>query len=140
LESAKKKKSNPSLISSTPSQPKSKVSLPAAPSAWASGAIQSSSGQTSLKLSPALLVDEMQGTISGLAAAVKESGATDPVAKLRQEAVHIVSQRDDNLSRIEKITIIKLFRMDYPSVQTYLALLDHNKLRRQWLQKQLDRE
>jgi hypothetical protein len=82
----------------------------------------------------------MQGTISGLAAAVRESGATDPVAKLRQEAVHIVSQWDDNLSGIEKIAVIELFRTDYPSVQTYLALLDHDELRRQWLRKQLDRE
>jgi len=79
----------------------------------------------------------MQGSISTLASAVRESGAVDPVAKLRKEAIHAVSVRDDGLSALDKLTIIEIFRMDYASVQTYLALLEHDEIRKQWLIKQL---
>jgi hypothetical protein len=79
----------------------------------------------------------MQGLINTLAAAAGESGATDPVAKLRQEAVHAVSQQDDGLSMADKIEILELFRKDYASVQTYLALLEFEDLRKEWLQMQL---
>lgn len=131
-EPMKKKKSATSL-SSIKSAPKSKASSPSArPSRLAQG-----SSRTSSKLSPALLVHEMQGSINTLAAAVRESGATDPVAKLRQEAVHAVSQRDDGLSMADKIKILELFRKDYASVQTYLALLEFEDLRKEWLQMQL---
>ena len=43
--------------------------------------------RTSTKITPAPLVHEMQGSITTLVMAVRESGATDPVAKLQQEAV-----------------------------------------------------
>jgi hypothetical protein len=79
----------------------------------------------------------MQGSITTLASAVRESAATDPVAKLRQDAVHALSARDDGLSVMNKIAIIELFRTDYASVQTYLALLEHDEIRKQWLLKQL---
>ena len=79
----------------------------------------------------------MQGSITSLASAVRDSAATDPIAKLRQEAVHAVSVRDDGLSVMERITIIELLRTDYASVQTYLALLEHDEIRKQWLLKQL---
>jgi hypothetical protein len=97
-----------------------------------------SRARTSTKLTPELLVHEMQGSISTLASAVRDSAATDPVAKLRQEAVHAVSVRDDGLSVADRITIIELLRTDYASVQTYLALLEHDEIRRQWLSKQLE--
>jgi len=133
-EPAKKKstKSVSSIASSSKSQTKSKAS------AQPSNASRGSLRQTSTKLSPALLIHEMQGSIGTLAAAVRESGGTDPVAKLRQQAVQLVSQRDDGLSAVEKITIIELFRKDYASLQTYLALLEYDELRVQWLQKQLE--
>ena len=82
----------------------------------------------------------MQGSITTLAMAVRESGATDPVAKLRQEAVHAISVREDGLSPLEKITIIEIFRKDYASVQTYLALVEHDELQKPWLMKQLGTE
>jgi hypothetical protein len=91
----------------------------------------------SSKLTPALLIHEMQGSISTLVVAVQESGATDPVAKLRQDTVHAISQRDDGLSQEEKLSIFELFRVDYASVQTYLALLEYDELQVQWLRKQL---
>lgn len=80
----------------------------------------------------------MQGSIATLATAVRESGAMDPVANLRQQAVHAISIRDDGLSATDKVTIIELFRKDYPSVQTYLALLEHDEIRKQWLLTQLE--
>jgi hypothetical protein len=98
---------------------------------------QPRSSRTSTKLTPELLVHEMQGSITTLASAVRDSAATDPVAKLRQEAVHAVSVRDDGLSVMDRVTIIELFRTDYTSVQTYLALLEHDEIRKQWLAKQL---
>ena len=100
---------------------------------------QSSTGtkMTSTKMTPALLAHEIQGSINSLASAVRESGLTDPVAKLRQDAIHHVSDGDDGLSGEDKLTLIDLFRKDYAAVQTYMALLKHNDLRQGWLEKQL---
>lgn len=94
--------------------------------------------KTSSKLTPELLVHEMQGSITTLASAVRDSAATDPVAKLRQEAVHAISVRDDGLSLADRITIIEKFRTDYASVHTYLALLEHDEIRKEWLSKLLE--
>ena len=69
--------------------------------------------------------------------AVQESGLIDPVAKLRQDAIHYVSDGDDGLSDTEKLAIIDLFRKDYAAVQTYITLIKNNKLRQPWLEKQL---
>ena len=49
----------------------------------------------------------MQGSITTLAPAVRESGATNLVAKLQQQAVHAISVWEDGLSPIKKITIIE---------------------------------
>jgi hypothetical protein len=139
-EPAKKKITNPSasITSASRSIPKtSQSSSSTAPSSRLSRTRPSSSKLTSTKLSPGLLVHEMQGSITTLASAVRESGAVDPVAKLRKEAVHAVSVRDDGLSAMDKLTIIEIFRKDYASVQTYLALLEHDEIRKQWLVKQL---
>lgn len=92
---------------------------------------------TSTKMTPALIAHEIQGSINSLASAVRESGSTDPVAKLRQEAIHHVSGSEDGFSGTDKIAIIDLFRKDYAAVQTYIALLEHDDLRRPWLEKQL---
>ena len=43
----------------------------------------------------------------------------------------------DDLLEEEKMAIITLFTKDIASVQTYLALLEFDALRQQWLQKQL---
>src|ERR1700722_9434373 len=94
--------------------------------------VPSSSKQTSSKISPALLVHEVQGTISTLTAAVRDAGATDPVAKLRQEAIQQVSKRDDGLSSSEKLMIVKMFAQDYSSVQIYLRLTGIDDLRKAW--------
>jgi hypothetical protein len=92
---------------------------------------------TVTKMMPNLIAHEIQGSINSLASAVRESGLTDPVAKLRQDAIHHVSDGDDGLSAIDKLAIIDLFRKDYPAVQTYMALLSHDNLRQPWLEKQL---
>jgi hypothetical protein len=91
---------------------------------------------TSTKMTPTLIAHEIQGSINSLASAVRESGLTDPVAKLRQDAIHHVSG-DVGLSGTDKLSIIDLFRKDYASVQTYIALLQHDELRKPWLEKQL---
>ena len=97
----------------------------------------SSSRRTSTKLSPTLLVHEMQGTIGSLATAMRDAGSSDPVAQLRKEAVHQVSLRDDGLSPEEKLDVIELLTKDYASVQAYLGLLEFDEIRKPWLQKQL---
>jgi hypothetical protein len=139
---AMKKSSNtsPSIGSSSRSFPKTSSEPPSSkgpPSSTKSGhpsrQVPSSSKQTSSKITPALLVHEMQGTIGTLAAAVWDAGATDPVAKLRQEAIEQVSKRDDGLSSSEKLMIIKMFARDYTSVQTYLGLTSIDDLRKAWL-------
>jgi hypothetical protein len=98
---------------------------------------QTRAQSTSTKMTPALIAHEIQGSINSLASAVRESGLTDPVAKLRQDAIHHMSDGDDGLSAIDKIAMIDLFRKDYAAVQTYIALLNHNDLRKPWLEKQL---
>jgi hypothetical protein len=144
---ASKKITNPSPFISTSSTsrsiPKSiSSSLHPKPKAASAPSLRSQprsfTSKTSTKLTPELLVHEMQGSITSLASAVRDSAATDPVAKLRQDAVHALSVRDDGLSVMDKIAIIELFRTDYASVQTYLALLEHDEIRKQWLLKQLD--
>ncbi|KAF8800197.1 hypothetical protein BYT27DRAFT_7263096 [Phlegmacium glaucopus] len=80
---------------------------------------------------------QVQGSINSLASAVQESGLIDPVAKLRQEAIHHMSDGGDSLSATNKITLIDLFWKDYAAIQTYVALLKHNELRQPWLEKQL---
>jgi hypothetical protein len=92
---------------------------------------------TSSKMTPTLIAHEIQGSINSLASAVRESGLIDPVAKLRQDAIHHVSDGDDGLSATDKLAIIDLFRKDYTAVQTYIALLEHDGLRQPWLEKQL---
>jgi hypothetical protein len=92
---------------------------------------------SSTKMTPTLIAHEIQGSINSLASAVRESGLTDPVAKLRQDAIHSVSESNDGLSSMDKLSIIDLFRKDYPAVQTYTALLQHDGLRQPWLEKQL---
>ena len=95
------------------------------------------SQSTSTKMTPALIAHEIQGSINSLASAVRDSGLTDPVANLRQEAIHHVSD-DGDLSGIDKLTIIDLFQREYAAVQTYVALLKHDDIRKLWLQKQLE--
>jgi hypothetical protein len=139
---AAKKITNPSALIGTSStsrsipkaQPKPKALSAPSPASLQ----QPRFTKTSTKLTPELLVHEMQGSITSLASAVRESAATDPVAKLRQQAIHAVSVRDDGLAVMQKITIIELLRNDYASVQTYLALLEHDEIRKEWLLKQLE--
>lgn len=92
---------------------------------------------TSAKMTPTLLAHEIQGSLNSLASAVRESGSIDPVSKLRQDAIHHVSDNDDGLTAAEKIALIDLFRNDYPAIQSYIALLQHDDLRLLWLEKQL---
>ena len=87
-------------------------------------------------MTPTLLAHEIQGLINSLASAVRESGLTDPVAKLQQDAIHHISE-EKSLSGTDKLMIIDLFRKDYPAVQTYIALLKHDELRQAWLVKLL---
>lgn len=146
---AAKKITNPSSLIGTSSSharsiPKA-ISLPSShskPKSLSAPSMRSQqrslASRTSAKLTPELLVHEMQGSITTLASAVRDSAATDPVAKLRQEAVHAISVRDDGLSVKDRITIIELLRTDYASVQTYLALLEHDEIRKEWLSKQLE--
>jgi hypothetical protein len=82
----------------------------------------------------------MQGTISSLAGAVRDAGATDPVAKLRHEAIQQVSQLDGDLSASDKMLIIKVFARDYPAVQTYVALAGFDDLRKEWLRETLEEQ
>jgi tellurite resistance protein len=147
VEPAMKKSSNtsPSIGSSSLSFTKTSSEPPSSkgpPSSTKSGRpsrrVPSSSKQTSSKITPALLVHEMQGTIGTLAAAVRDAGATDPVAKLRQEAIEQVSKRDDGLSSSEKLMIIKMFARDYASVQTYLGLTSIDDLRKAWLAETIE--
>ena len=48
-----------------------------------------------------------------------------------------MSDGDDGLSGEDLHDIIDLFRKDYAAVQTYMVLLNHNNLRKGWLEKQL---
>jgi hypothetical protein len=119
--------------SEMPAKKKTSRSLPRSSSTHSS---QQRVQSTSAKMTPTLIAHEIQGSINSLASALRESGLTDPVAKLRQDAIHHVSD-DDGLSGMDKLAIIDLFRKDYAAVQTYIALLRHNDLRQAWLEKQL---
>jgi hypothetical protein len=78
--------------------------------------------------------------ISSLARAVQDAGATDPVAKLQQEAIKQVSQLKDDLWASEKLLAIKFFTWDYAAVQTYIALIKFDDLRRDWLAEMIEEQ
>ena len=80
----------------------------------------------------------MQGTINSLAGAVRDAGATDPVVKLQQEAIEQVSQLNDNLSASNKLLLVKFVARDYAAVQTYVALVKFDGLRRDWLSETIE--
>ena len=78
----------------------------------------------------------MQGTISSLVGAVWDVGVTDPVEKLRHEAIQRVSH--DDLSASDNLLIITLFAWYYVAIQTYIALVEFD-LRKDWLWEMRDK-
>jgi hypothetical protein len=93
---------------------------------------RSRGAKTSAKLSS--FVHDMQGSINMLTATVRSSMESDPVMKVRQEAVRLLQTRDDGLSRKHKIALFHIFTDRHSVAQTYLAI-EEDDLRRAWLQE-----
>ena len=117
-------KSSSSIATSSKRKLKSQ-SAPSLPS--------SRSSKTKTKLSPELLVHEMQGSINQLTAAVRDSMDTDPVTKVRQEAVQRMELVDEGLTPEQKVFMLHQFTNNHASAQVYLVIEDEG-LRKAWLQ------
>jgi hypothetical protein len=131
-----RKKSSTSIATSSKSKSKSKApsSRPskAATSSYASSSHRGRTETTSMKLSPELLVHEMQGSINQLITTICDSMDVDPVTKIWQEAVRRAMQESEGLMDDQKKIIVNKFMNSHASAQVYLAL-DDDVFRRNWL-------
>ena len=72
----------------------------------------------------------VQGSINMLTLTVRDSMETNPVTKVRQEAVQLLQTRDDGLSREQKVLLFHKFTNQHALTQTYLAIEEDGLRRR----------
>ena len=84
------------------------------------------------------MVHEVQGSINSLAATVRDSMVTNPVTKVRQDALHMPQTRDDGLTDKQEIQMYHKFASSHALAQVYLVL-DKPALRKQWLKEVLEK-
>jgi hypothetical protein len=133
----KNTKSTSSISTSIKSKPKGAPSRRSKASSSISSSSRAGGSRTSGKLSSDLLVHDMQGSINMLTSTVRDSMETDPITKVRQEAVRLLQTRDDGLSPDQKILLFHKFTNQHALTQTYLAIED-DQLRKVWLQQVCD--
>ena len=133
---SKKKKTAPSR-DSTGHLSSSVVALPVSPS-----------GNIAMKITPAVAIHGMQGTLNRLTDIMEQnihigsptagpSSLPDPVSTIRTQAIKLLQARDDGLLTSQKTKLIQKFTKDIDQVKVYVAL-DDDELRRNWLQEMLD--
>jgi hypothetical protein len=113
---------------------KSQLKAPSTRRSKTASSRRSSHQKTVDKLTPELLVHEVQGTINMLTSTVRDSMEADPITKVRQDAVRLLQTRDDGLSPEQKIIMFQKLTTTHAVAQVYLAIHDEG-LRRAWLQQ-----
>lgn len=105
----------------------------------------SASGVTSsgaaMKITPAVAIHNMQGTINRLTDVIQQtlSAPQDPAALQRNDAIVQLQTREDGLTLDQKMLMIQKFTSDAAIAGAYLALSD-DELRRGWMQHLLAAE
>lgn len=88
------------------------------------------SNKTSDKMTPFLVIHELQGSLNQLTSAV----SMDPIAELVRKASAVVQENDDKLSDDDVVTLLTLFTRDVGTVNMYNSLY-LPKVRKAWVSK-----
>jgi hypothetical protein len=128
--------SPPTHTSEPPRKKRSTGSSSAASSSQSASTItnRSSRSATTGRITNAVALNSMQGSINRLTDAFEKSMTTplDMVASKQNEAFVLLQSRDDNLDRAQVTKIIDIFRTDPSAVNAYIAL-SNDGMRRDWL-------
>lgn len=101
------------------------------------------SGNIAMKITPAVAIHGMQGTLNRLTDVMERnlgpSSSPDPVSSsLRTQAIILLQRRKDDLQIHEKTKVVRMFTEDIGLAEVYVALEDE-ELRRDWLQDLLSK-
>lgn len=118
-------------------QPKKKKRSNKASSAAPSS--RQASNKTSEKMTPFLLVHEMQGSLNQLTSAVTTGLTLDPAAETVRKATAILQQNDDGLTDEDSVILLTVFTKDPATVNTYNTLYKAH-LRKPWVEKIINAE
>jgi hypothetical protein len=135
--------SSPS-IPSLPKKRKSSSKMTTSSAMVSSGvADKASSRRVAGKITSAVAINNMQGSINRLTDALTDAmeksstASQNPTMKLRTEAVKLLQDRDDDgLTQQEQLDMLTLFMTNKAAVGTYLAL-EKGELRVAWMRKML---
>ena len=107
-----------------------------------SSGVGAPSGNTAMKITPAVAIHGMQGTLNRLTDVMERnlgpSSSPDPTLSLRTQAIILLQRRKDNLEVYEKTKVVRMFMDDVGLAEVYVALED-DELRRDWLQDLLSK-
>lgn len=94
---------------------------------------------SSKKITPAVAIHNMQGSINRLTDVMEKSlTAPDPASMQRSEAMELLQTQDDGLTLKEQSEMISKFIADAAITGAYLSLRDNAVLRRDWLERILE--
>ena len=102
-----------------------------------SSGVGAPSGNIAMKITPAVAIHGMQGTLNRLTDVMERnlgpSSSPDPTSSLRTQAIILLQRRKDNLEVYEKTKVIRMFTDNIGLAEVYVALED-DELCRDWLQ------
>jgi hypothetical protein len=120
------------------SPPKKKLSSKGASSRIVSKTSSASGGtsaKAAVKITPAVAILNMQGSINRLTDMMEKSlAAPDTASKQRSEAMDLLQTQNDGLTVEEQSEMISKFIADAATAGAYLSLRGNDELRRNWLQ------
>ena len=95
------------------------------------------SGSIAMKITPAVAIHGMQGTLNRLTDVMERNlgpvGPPDLAMTQRTQALTLLQTRNDNLTIQEKLKMVHLFTSNIAIAESYLTLED-KELRQAWLQ------
>ena len=96
------------------------------------------SARKAIEISNSAILHGMQGTMNRVTDMFSQSVTQplDPQSAIRNEALHFIQTRDDNLSLNERTTMVRIFMKNIIAAETYVALVNDD-LRRSWLESEL---
>jgi hypothetical protein len=100
-----------------------------------SSASGGTSAKAAAKITPAVAIHNMQGSINRLTDIMEKTlAAPDPASVQRTQAMELLQKQDDGLTMEEQSEMISKFVMDSAIAGAYISLKDNAGLRQNWLQ------
>lgn len=127
-----------SSVAADSEQPKKKKKKSTKASSVAPSSRQGSN-KTSEKMTPFLLLHELQGSLNQLTSAVASGLALDPTAETVRKATAVLQQNEDGLSDEDCVILLTVFTKDPATVNTYNSLYKAH-LRKPWVTKIINTE